>query len=81
MQLNAARLTPMQQLVVLMLENRWFDHMLGYLRLKGGREDVDGLRASMSNQPAGKSYQRMEESRYGLVQRRSDFGIDPGVAS
>jgi len=79
---NAARLTPMQQLVILMLENRSFDRMLGHLRLKDGRQDVDGLSASMRSQHAGKSYQRMEEMRYGPVQRRElDLGIDLGVAS
>jgi phospholipase C len=36
-------------IVVLMLENRSFDHMLGYLSLEGGREDVDGLQPGMSN--------------------------------
>ena len=30
-------------IVVLMLENRSFDHMLGYLRLHKGRTDIDGL--------------------------------------
>jgi hypothetical protein len=64
---NAARLTPTQQLVVLMLEDRWFDHMLGDVHLKGGRENVDGLRASTSNQHAGTSYQRTEERRYGSI--------------
>ncbi len=29
--------------VVLMMENRSFDHMLGYLERDGGRDDVDGL--------------------------------------
>ena len=29
------------RIVVLMLENRSFDHMLGYLRLEAGREDKD----------------------------------------
>jgi phospholipase C len=34
-------------IVILMMENRSFDHLLGYLRLPayGGREDVDGLTA------------------------------------
>jgi phospholipase C len=30
-------------IVVLMLENRSFDHMLGYLKVRGGRSDIDGL--------------------------------------
>lgn len=36
-------------IVVLMMENRSFDHMLGYLRLKGGRQDVDGLTGNEVN--------------------------------
>ena len=43
--------------VVLMMENRSFDHMLGYLSLVGGREDVDGLRPGMSNEHAGRTYE------------------------
>ena len=35
--------------VVLMMENRSFDHMLGYLRLHAGRDDVDGLTGTESN--------------------------------
>jgi phospholipase C len=45
----AERLQAIDHIVVLMLENRSFDHMLGYLSLApelggGGRNDVDGLR-------------------------------------
>jgi len=43
-------------IVVLMLENRSFDHMLGYLSLEGGRDDIDGLRAGMANACAGREY-------------------------
>ncbi len=39
-----ANLEKVDHIVVLMLENRSFDHMLGYLSLEGGRGDVDGLR-------------------------------------
>src|SRR6266480_2007618 len=42
-----------EHIVVLMLENRSFDHMLGYLRLEGGRDDVDGLRPEMQNSANG----------------------------
>ncbi len=35
--------------VYLMMENRSFDHYLGALTLEEGRDDVDGLDASMSN--------------------------------
>jgi phospholipase C len=39
-----------------MMENRSFDHMLGYLSLEGGREDIDGLKAGMANEYGGRSY-------------------------
>ncbi len=35
--------------VVLMLENRSFDHVFGSLSLHEGRDDVDGLRQNMAN--------------------------------
>jgi phospholipase C len=45
-----------EHIVVLMLENRSFDHMLGYLSLPTdtggrGRTDIDGLRLNESGQP------------------------------
>ena len=35
-----------EHIVVLMMENRSFDHMLGYLHLTGRRPELDGLRAA-----------------------------------
>jgi phospholipase C len=49
---NLARI---DHIVVLMLENRSFDHMLGYLKLEAGLP-IDGLEALMSNTHAGKTY-------------------------
>ena len=46
----------LEHIVVLMLENRSFDHMLGYLSLEGGRDDIDGLRPGMANDYAGGHY-------------------------
>ena len=43
-----ANLGKIDHIVVLMLENRSFDHMLGNLSLEGGRGDVDGLRAEFA---------------------------------
>jgi phospholipase C len=43
------QLQQIEHIVVLMLENRSFDHMLGYLSLEGGRQDVDGLTGNESN--------------------------------
>lgn len=45
-----AGLKEINHIVVLMLENRSFDHMLGYLRLKGNRPDVDGLSGNEINE-------------------------------
>jgi phospholipase C len=36
-----ANLGKVDHIVVLMLENRSFDHMLGYLTLEAGRGDID----------------------------------------
>jgi phospholipase C len=36
-----ANLDKVEHIVVLMLENRSFDHMLGYLSFEGARSDVD----------------------------------------
>jgi phospholipase C len=49
-------LARVEHIVVLMLENRSFDHMLGYLSLEGGRADIDGLRLDMSNSCDGREY-------------------------
>ncbi|HJR06147.1 MAG TPA: alkaline phosphatase family protein [Pyrinomonadaceae bacterium] len=49
-------LNKIEHIVVLVMENRSFDHMLGYLKLEGGRDDVDGLTAGMSNTHKGKTY-------------------------
>ncbi|MFN0084928.1 MAG: alkaline phosphatase family protein [Blastocatellia bacterium] len=43
-------------IVVLMMENRSFDQMLGYLKLEGGRNEIDGLTAGLSNTHAGKTF-------------------------
>src|SRR5918995_5491827 len=50
-----ANLEKIDHIVVLMLENRSFDHMLGYLKLEGGVA-VDGLEAGMSNTHAHGTY-------------------------
>src|ERR1700722_2499693 len=51
-----ANLEKIDHIVVLMLENRSFDHMLGYLSLEGGRDDVDGLREEFANDHGGRRY-------------------------
>ncbi|CDG84747.1 alkaline phosphatase family protein [Janthinobacterium agaricidamnosum] len=51
-----ANLDKIKHIVVLMMENRSFDHMLGYLSLEGGRGDIDGLQAGFMNSHAGRDY-------------------------
>ncbi len=51
-----ANLEKVDHFVVLMMENRSFDHMLGYLSLTGGRADIDGLRPGLANEYQGRSY-------------------------
>ncbi|XP_074592867.1 non-specific phospholipase C1-like [Curcuma longa] len=40
---------PIKTLVILVMESRSFDHMLGWLRTEGGRADIDGLTGRESN--------------------------------
>jgi phospholipase C len=45
-----------EHIVVLMLENRSFDHVLGYLSPEVGRDGVNGLRLGMANDHGGRRY-------------------------
>ena len=45
----ADNLRKIDKIVVLVMENRSFDHMLGYLKLEGNRDDVEGLTPGLSN--------------------------------
>jgi len=61
----AARLEQVDHVVVVMLENRSFDHMLGYLSLPvdqggNGRVDVDGLKGPEVN------FNSHEDSRFAI---------------
>ena len=47
--LDPGLLSNIDHIVVLMMENRSFDHMLGYLSKHGRRADVDGLRGGEKN--------------------------------
>ena len=49
-------LNKIEHVVVLVMENRSFDHMLGYLKLEGVNPDVDGLDANMSNKLGTKTF-------------------------
>src|SRR5215469_8158086 len=53
---DAASLEKVDHVVVVMLENRSFDHMLGYLSLTGRRPEIDGLRPGLANEHQGRAY-------------------------
>ena len=53
---GSSNLRKVDHIVILMLENRSFDHMLGYLSLEGGRRDIDGLQAGFVNEYEGCSF-------------------------
>ncbi|MEO7970160.1 MAG: alkaline phosphatase family protein, partial [bacterium] len=42
-------LEKIDHIVVLMMENRSFDHMLGYLKLEGSNPEINGLEVGMAN--------------------------------
>ena len=49
-------LQKIDHIVVLMMENRSFDHMLGFLTLEQGRHEVDGPTLAMKNEYRGDTY-------------------------
>jgi phospholipase C len=48
--------TKVDHIVVLMMENRSFDHMLGFLTIDEGRTDIEGLTAGLANAVGDVSY-------------------------
>lgn len=74
---EAARrnLAKIDHVVVLMMENRSFDHVLGYLKLDDVLPDVDGLEATMGNEDASGKFHRVRP----LGRRKIDLKVlDPG---
>jgi phospholipase C len=57
-------------IVVVMMENRSFDHMLGYLSLNG-RDDVDGLEPNLSNDYRRRTY-RVHRLKRTALEREED---------
>jgi len=53
---GTASLAKIDHVVVVMLENRSFDHLLGYLSLTGRRPEIDGLRPGLANAYQEHSY-------------------------
>ena len=50
-----AALERINHIVIVMMENRSFDHMLGYLTL-AGRSEIDGLQEGFANRYGGREY-------------------------
>jgi phospholipase C len=76
------RLRSIKHIVVLMMENRSFDHMLGYLGLPGGIAGVDGLQNAKANFDAeGNAHAPFELGRDRTAFRRPgepyDQSLDP----
>src|SRR5207344_18992 len=49
-------LQKIDHIVVLMMENRSFDHMLGFLTIEQGRADIEGPALAMKNEYRGESF-------------------------
>jgi phospholipase C len=64
-------LDEIEHVVVLMLENRSFNHMLGYLSLEAGRQDVDGLQRGMQNRYRGETH-RIYRARQTVLMKAQD---------
>jgi phospholipase C len=81
---SVAALDEIEHIVVLMLENRSFDHMLGYLGLEQDGLEVDGLREGMANEHEGRSYPifRLSETAFTKAQDPCHSGecVDEQVA-
>jgi phospholipase C len=82
---SVAALDEIEHVVVLMLENRSFDHMLGYLGLEENGLDVDGLAEGMANVHDGRSYPifRLTETAFTKAQDpcHSGWCVDEQVAN
>ena len=78
----AANLEKVDHVVVVMLENRSFDHMLGYLSLTGGRPEVDGLQPGFANEHRGRSYavHHLSTTALGMDPDHSASAIDAQVS-
>jgi phospholipase C len=64
-----------EHIVVLMMENRSFDHMLGYLRLEGVIPTLEGLQAGMGNEGPDGVFHEVEPLGARLI---SEKVLDPG---
>ena len=79
---DAANLAKVDHVVVLMLENRSFDHMLGYLSLTGRRPEIDGLRPGLANEHQGRTYpvHRLATTAVDMDPDHSSAAVDQQIA-
>jgi phospholipase C len=79
---DAANLEKIDHIVIVMLENRSFDHMLGYLALTGRRPEIDGLRPGMANEHQERTYpvHHLAATALGIDPDHSAAAIDKQVA-
>ena len=79
---SIANLEKVDHVVVVMLENRSFDHMLGYLSLTGRRPEIDGLRPGLANDHQEQTYpvHHLAATALGIDPDHSSGAIDTQVA-
>src|SRR5215470_20137912 len=79
---SIANLDKVDHVVILMLENRSFDHMLGYLSLTGRRPEIDGLRPGLANEHQERTYpvHHLAATALGIDPDHSSGAIDKQVA-
>jgi phospholipase C len=78
-------LLKIDHIVVLMMENRSFDHMLGFLTIDQGRDDIEGPRLEMKNEYRGETYRVHAARSTKLVQQQdpchSGWCVDEQLAN
>jgi len=81
-EVGIGNLSKVDHIVVVMLENRSFDHMLGYLSLVGGRAEVDGLSPGLANEYDGRTYpiHHLDTTALGVDPDHSSSAIDKQIA-
>jgi phospholipase C len=72
---SSSNLSKVDHIVVLMMENRSFDHMLGYLSLDGVVPEVDGLQPGMGNHHPDGTFHEVKPLGTRLVNAKV---LDPG---
>jgi len=81
----ADNLHKIEHIVVLMMENRSFDHMLGFLHIDEGRDDIDGLHPGLSNEANRKQFEVHKATSTKLVKAQdpchSGWCVDEQVAN